>query len=170
MEGDSDCPATVWHPHGTILQKDSLRLGLRDYGFQPTLFAGAFECYKAWEKEVLGSTVAKQPRTEKEYLTLLEKAQVMDGELLSAGHKKIKLHDNWVTCFMLYDVIIIGAGLSADEFGLRWLLVQRHRNFARAKDSKKRPKTLYSNINKSIPLVLLELNFFGSWKMLGRKP
>lgn len=80
MKGGADCPATVWHPHGAILQKDSLRLGLRDYGFQPTLFACAFECFKAWEKEVLGSTVAKQPRTEKDYLALLENAQVIDSK------------------------------------------------------------------------------------------
>jgi mRNA-degrading endonuclease YafQ of YafQ-DinJ toxin-antitoxin module len=164
MKGGADCPVTVWHPHGTILQKGSLRLGLRDYGFQPTLFAGAFECFKAWEKEVLGSTVAKQPRSEKEYLTLLDRAKLLDVQDTSSKHKPIEKHDNWFTRFMLYDVIIIGAGIGPDEFGLRWLLVQRHRNFARVKYPKKRPKTLYCDVNKSIPLGLVELDVFGCWE------
>ena len=157
--------AMIWHPHGAILKKDSLRLGLRDYGFQPTLFAGAFECFKAWEKEVLGSTIAtKQPRSEKEYLTLLDRSKLLDFQDTSSKHKPIEKHDNWFTRFMLYDVIIIGAGIGPDEFSLRWLLVQRQRNFARVKDAQKRPKTIYCDVNKSIPLGLVELDVFGSWE------
>ncbi len=164
IQGNHDCLTTVWHPHGTILEKDSLRLGFRDYGFQPVLFAGAFECFKAWENEILGSNGSKQPRTEKDYLTLLERAKSLDIQDNSLKKKPIDLHNNWVTRFMLYDVIIIGTGLSADEFGLRWLLVQRQRNFARMKDPKKRPKTVYMDVNNAIPFGLVELDLFGSWE------
>lgn len=76
----------------------------------------------------------------------------------------IKLHDNWVTRFMLYGVIIIGAGLGGGEFGLRWPLVQRHRNFARVKDAQKRLKTMFYGVNKMTPIGLLDIDVFGCWE------
>ena len=75
---------------------------------------------------------------------------------------KIERHGNWVTRFMLYDVFIIGAGISHSEIGLRWLLVQRQRNPARV-EPKNRPKTVFLDIKENYPTGLMGCNLSSSW-------
>lgn len=163
MKGDSDCPVTVWHPHGTILKKDSLRLGLRDYGFQPTLFAGAFACFKAWERKILETRTDDQPFTEKQYLALIENAISLDDGVAYSHQGEITKHDNWVTRFMLFDIFIIGASISQSETGLRWLFVQRQRNFARIKPPSIRPKTVFFDVKENHPFGLMDYEISASW-------
>ena len=84
-----------------------------------------------------------------------------DNEKLpSQSHKN--LHNNWVSRFMLFDVYMIGAGISESEWGLRWLLVQRHRNLARIAP-KNRPKTVFLDVKENYPTGLMDYNLSASW-------
>jgi hypothetical protein len=53
---------------------------------------------------------------------------------LTADGAKPKRADHWITRFMLLPVDFIGAGVSHQEIGLRWLLNQRARNLARIRE------------------------------------
>lgn len=116
--------STVWHPHGHVGRVESLVLGMRDYGFLPSSYFYAFNQFKKWEYEVAG----KLQGADKHHkllcaLTLFDQA--------SSTSKITHPADNWVTRFMLCPLTFIGVGLSQVEIGMRWLLVQRTRNFSR---------------------------------------
>lgn len=114
----------IWHPHGHVGRLGSLRLGMRDYGFLPQSYFFAFEEFKKWERSVAGKLEgAKKYNKLKQALWEMDSAQTKKSPASPA--------DNWVTRFMLYPVDFIGVGLSQVEIGLRWLLVQRARNFAK---------------------------------------
>jgi hypothetical protein len=155
--------AIIWHPHGTTQLPHSLQLGLRDYGLRPSISARAFKYFKRWERNALEQYGAKLPLTEQDYFKLLEQAELMDNEGAIFEESDIKLHDNWVTRFMLFDLVIIGAGLSLAEVDLHWLLVQRQRNFARISDATKRPSAVYYDFKHSDPINLMRIDF-GSWE------
>jgi|LakMenE18May11ns_1017448.scaffolds.fasta_scaffold9900865_2 hypothetical protein len=133
--------STVWHPHGHVGRPESLVLGMRDYGFLPPSYFYAFNQFKAWENEVAGNLQGND-----KYRKLISELALFDEKSWSS--KITHPADNWVTRFMLYPLTFIGVGLSQVEIGMRWLLVQRSRNFARM--SKK-------GRNKNMPLV----KFFG---------
>jgi hypothetical protein len=133
--------STVWHPHGHVGRPKSLVLGMRDYGFLPPSYFYAFNQFKAWEKDVAGNLEGND-----KYKKLISQLAIFDQN--SSSSKITHPADNWVTRFMLYPINFIGVGLSQVEIGMRWLLVQRSRNFARM--SKK-------GRNKNMPLV----KFFG---------
>ena len=126
-------PTQVWFPHGTVKKADSLRLGLRDYGFQPIACHYAFQTFKAWESRVL-QNVTSGPSDTRRYEQLLAALQAMDRES-HAKKRAVATADHWVTRFMLSDITIIGAGLAPAETGLHWLIVQRERNLARIADA-----------------------------------
>jgi hypothetical protein len=91
----------IWKPHGCVGQPESLRLGLRDYGLQSSVYAWAFDEYKAASK---GDRDAKRGQ---------------------------RVMDTWIAKMMELECRIIGVGLSADEWGLQWLFMQRARNLSR---------------------------------------
>lgn len=103
---------TVWKPHGVDRAATSIRLGLRDYGLQPMAYRFGFEQFK------------KHERIDRNQLSRMLSATEVNS---SAS----RLHDSWISRLMLFETAIIGAGLSSDEWGLQWLLVQRARNHAR---------------------------------------
>jgi hypothetical protein len=121
----------IWHPHGCVDHPAGIRIGLRDYGLQPYGYAKAFEFYKEWERQVVGVRSRNAPLSLKQHKTLLEELRVMD---LTADGAKPKRADHWITRFMLLPVDFIGAGVSHQEIGLRWLLNQRARNLARIRE------------------------------------
>lgn len=126
-------PTQVWFPHGTVKRADTLRLGFRDYGFQPIAYHQGFQTFKAWERKVLQNVTSSLSGTGR-YEKVLAALQKMDRE--SHDMKRaVVAADHWVTRFMLSDVTIIGARLGPAETGLHWLLVQRGRNLARIEDS-----------------------------------
>ena len=131
----------IWHPHGHVGRPKSLVLGMRDYGFLPPSYFYAFNQFKEWEKDVSGNLEGND-----KYKKLISELAIFDQN--SSSSKITHPADNWVTRFMLYPVNFIGVGLSQVEIGMRWLLVQRSRNFARV--SKK-------GRNKDMPIV----KFFG---------
>lgn len=127
--------STVWHPHGHIGRSESLRLGMRDYGFLPQSYYIAFRIFKKWESEVAGKLNGAA-----KYNRLIEALEEMDA--VHGTQSPLSPADNWVTRFMLYPVDFIGVGLSQVEIGMRWLLVQRARNFAKV-DPKEAPPVIY---------------------------
>lgn len=113
----------VWFPNGSVHRcGPEIRLGLRDFGLQMNALRHGFQMFKAWESRVSKTETGPMPTST--YMTMLEKlAGGAKGDLRSADH--------WVTRFLLRPVYILGAGLSKEEQGLWWLLVQRARNLAR---------------------------------------
>ena len=160
LHGDNRGSVTVWHPHGSYSDASSIRLGMRDYGFQPACYASAFDAFKKWEREVIGCDVNSKTQTDAEYDKLLFALSQMDN----LRNITFKPYDNWITRFMISDISFIGAGLSQSEIGLRWLLVQRQRNIARMKHSKNSLKTIYHSVNESIPNSLVDVDTSSNWK------
>ena len=93
--------SAVWKPHGCVSAPESLRLGVRDYGLQPAAYEWAFNEYKA----------------------------ASDGR--PRRMRRNRVCDTWIAKMMVSECRIIGLGLSAQEWGLQWLFLQRARNRAR---------------------------------------
>jgi len=168
---ESDPTAFVWHPHGMIDDEQTLRLGMRDYGLQPAAYAQAFKELKAWQSEIIrqngGRLNENEPITEQQHQQLLHAIDKID-KLNQAKQKTLKLHDNWLTRFMLLDVSFIGVGLSDAEIGMHWLLTQRTRNFARI-HSKKKPSTKYYCADPNLPIGFFEYDVSQQWDTAWRK-
>ena len=125
--------SVIWHPHGCVDMPDTIRMGLRDYGMMPSYYIKAFNYFKAWQRKVLDRESSnRNPITARDHIRLIKQLEIMDS---NSSKLSFEPADNWVTRFMLLPVSLIGIGLSVDEFGLRWLLVQRARNLARIRSS-----------------------------------
>ncbi len=121
----------IWHPHGCIKSPQTLRLGYRDYGMLPAAYDYAFKQFKRWERRVVEKSSRGARRAPEEtYSCVLEALAELDREPLDLVDRAA---DTWVTRFMLLPVEIIGAEISPEEIGLRWLFVQRQRNLQRYK-------------------------------------
>jgi hypothetical protein len=114
----------VWFPNGSALPGGpKIRLGLRDFGLHMHALAQAFSAFKRWENSARNELGLTHPnRGGKELLRHFDSGAGLHFE--DANH--------WVSRFMLQPLYILGAGLSPEEQGLWWLLVQRARNLARA--------------------------------------
>lgn len=148
-------PGVVWHAHGCIDQPQTIRLGLRDYGLMPQIYEHAFRTFKAWERKQLRRRVGDEgPLKAQDHSWMLGQLQKLDrGELNDADSVQA---DHWVIRFMLLPVRVIGASMSKEETGLRWLMVQRERNLARVTHSV--PIEHYSRTD-SLPVGVLRREF-----------
>jgi hypothetical protein len=127
--------STIWHPHGELSKPNNIVIGMRDYGFLPPSYYYAFNRFKNWERKVIAENNLKNASNEEKYRCMLVAMETIEN---GSHEDEISfLADNWVTRFMLYPVSIIGLSLSNFEIGLRWLLVQKLRNQARAEYSVK---------------------------------
>lgn len=107
---------TLWKPHGHVGEPRTLRLGLRDYGLEPTLIRGAVDDYKAVEDDVFNPDGSRH-----------QVERYLDGPCPPAS----RIADTWVTRVMELPCTMIGLSVSEVEWGLQWLVVQRARNYAR---------------------------------------
>lgn len=105
----------IWHPHGTIKTPASLCLGLRDYGIIPSEVSIAFSSYKSKESKLIG----KPPNN------------LTQDKIINFYHNYRNTCVNWVELLMVSPLVIIGCGLSWQEWGIWWALNQRQRNFSR---------------------------------------
>ena len=120
---------TIWFPHGSIQNKDSIRLGIRQYGFLPNSWDKSFKNFKALERDLTNDKKSSLTTTEYEDLVRsLATGKEEPGHLL-IGH------------LLLAPLIFFGVGLSDAEWGWWWLLNQRARNLAKL-DQKLRPPTI----------------------------
>ena len=112
----------LWFPNGYLGRPRSLRLGLREFGFQPVAIHQAFNAVKAFERQA-GRFEIRQPWVH----------AVLDGNTpqqpLPDG-APIHLPLTWVTEMLYRPVCFAGVGLSESEAGLWWLMAQRARNLA----------------------------------------
>jgi hypothetical protein len=150
---------TVWHPHGTIRNTETLRLGFRDYGLQPAIFSSAFDSFRNWQRKFLAKHAIDNPPNPSDYRKLIDHVEELDARQISTRTQK---HDHWITRFMLYDVFIIGAGISTSEIGLRWLLVQRKRNCARIPKLQV-PRTIFFNVEKNDLENFIDFDLSSEW-------
>lgn len=142
LKDDQD--STVWYPHGHVDRPESLVMGMRDYGFLPPSYFYAFKQFKRWERKISGDSHGLE-----KYQKLLQALASFDENTEASGITDPA--DHWVTRFMLYPLTFIGVGLSQVEIGMRWLLVQRARNFRNVPDDQKPVTEFYGPTNPEIP-------------------
>ena len=126
----------VWFPNGHVNLKTSLRLGLREFGFQPLAIYQAFKALKAFEYSNKG-TIEDRPISQEVWQAAVA---LLNGD--ASRHKSLGLTElplNFVTEMMYRPVFFAGVGLSDAEVGLWWLMVQRERNLVKV-DPDVRPK------------------------------
>lgn len=113
----------VWFPNGSALAGGpKIRLGLRDFGLQMHALQYAFGTFRAWQSNVTNGNFLRGNR---------DASAILLNHLALGTGEGFEIADHWVTRFMLYPLYFIGAGLSSEEQGMWWLLVQRARNLAR---------------------------------------
>jgi hypothetical protein len=121
---------TIWYPHGCVAEPRSIKLGLRDYGFQPADWNALFEHFKSFES---GFSPLRPARADPSSLARLCQA-LRSGQAtkpsIFMGH------------LLLAPLIFFGAGLSRDEWGWWWLLNQRARNLARVPEYARPPTVI----------------------------
>jgi hypothetical protein len=110
----------VWFPNGYIGNPRSLRLGMREFGFQPVAIHTAFNALKKFERE------AGTFEQRKGFVQAAQGQATLNGFI---GGTPLPL--TWVTELLYRPVCFAGAGMSESEVGLWWLMVQRARNLAR---------------------------------------
>jgi hypothetical protein len=110
----------LWFPNGYVGNYNSLRLGLREFGFQSVAIHAAFNALKAFERDVDNFEKVKN------FLCLNFEEQ---GKT-DCFDKGSKLPLTWATEMIYRPVCFAGVGMSDSENGLWWLMVQRARNLA----------------------------------------
>lgn len=120
LQSNDSLTCRLWFPNGYVGKSASLRLGLREFGFQPVAIYQAFNALKAFEKKEGGLD-----QCVKIVQTALEDH---GGSSPQPDHAPLPL--TWVTEMLYRPVCFAGAGMSDAEFGLWWLMVQRARNLA----------------------------------------
>lgn len=112
----------IWFPNGHVSLAESMRLGLRDYGFQSVAISHAFNAIKEFERKA-GSY--------SQYLPFVSRVLQGEATLDSFTEAPNPVPLNWVTEMLYRPVFFAGAGMSDAETGLWWLMVQRARNLAK---------------------------------------
>jgi hypothetical protein len=128
--------SAIWKPHGHVGAPESLRLGLRDYGLHATGYAWAFDQYKA--------ALDRRP----------------------VGTQRAPCTETWVAKIMEHECRVIGLGLSAEEWGLRWLFVQRERNLIRRR--RPAPATLLTIADQVAPIGV-QVEYLPTWEACWRE-
>lgn len=120
---------TLWFPHGCVAEPRSIKLGLRDYGFQPSDWNSLFEEFKDFEAALSPHQPNRtDPAVRDQLFRALRQGGASPAQTFM-GH------------MMLAPLIFFGVGLSRDEWGWWWLLNQRARNLARVPE-RHRPPTV----------------------------
>lgn len=128
----------LWFPNGfagTPASKNTIRMGLRDYGFQAPSINSAINAAKRWEREL----VAGDPNPQEKFQAVCE--------ILDDPTKPNQPPQSWVTHALFRPLLFFGAGLSENETGLWWLLTQRARNINRVHRGNRTPTVIVLHAN-----------------------
>jgi hypothetical protein len=117
----------IWHPHGCVARPDSIRLGLREYGFLPQMWDARFRRFKAFERDAARKCGFDNIDHGATVRFLVE--------------REVESEDDIIFQLMLAPLIFFGVGLRGSEWGLWWVLNQRARNLARISE-RDRPPTV----------------------------
>jgi hypothetical protein len=121
---------TIWYPHGCVAEPRTIKLGLRDYGFQPADWNALFEHFKSFESSLSPNKPTRaDPASHARLCHALHTGQATPSATFM-GH------------LLLAPLIFFGAGLSRDEWGWWWLLNQRARNHARVPEYARPPTVI----------------------------
>jgi len=138
----------IWKPHGHLGKPKTIRMGLRDYGLMPAVIDYAYSHLKQVEREWSGGSSMSHQRLCQAKLTALTRAK--------SRHRA----DTWVAHAITFECFAIGMGLSEHEWGLRWLLAQRRRNYARRG---KEPKFTHLMAREESNMLGVRSRVFQSW-------
>jgi hypothetical protein len=118
----------LWFPHGSILQANSVKFGLRDYGRLPVKWEIAIGRFKEFERNVVG------------HRKRLRGALHLEDYVYLVQSLNMTTTTSLVSHLMCAPLIIYGSAMRQPEWGIWWLLNQRARNLARIPKNK-RPET-----------------------------
>ena len=130
----------LWYPNGSILQPESIRMGLRDYGAAPEAIRLAFNRLKAWEQRQGFSALPQSIAYGRATDALIKASEAgLDADLTEwFVDDSIEIDRpfpmTWVAEFLYRPLVFAGVGLSDQETGIWWLLAQRRRNLARVEN------------------------------------
>jgi hypothetical protein len=119
----------VWFPHGSALKVGSVNFGLRDYGKLTRFWLQYFNQYKQTERRAW----RKRERAWDRVTFAAVNNWVSGLPRQSVG--------SFIGHLMLAPLMIFGAGLRREEWGMWWVLNQRARNLARVPEHL-RPQTV----------------------------
>ncbi len=114
----------IWFPNGMVDDSATLRLGLRDFGLQPSEIRFGFNLLKQFER----NNFPKKVNTTAAVDWSVSGAMIED--YLDHNNQSPNPPLTWVADFIYRPLIFAGVALSQEELGLWWLLNQRQRNFA----------------------------------------
>lgn len=126
-EQKTDERRAAWFPNGSTRYPNTIRMGLRDYGFQSTAINQAVNLVKRWERRIARRDESPQGKYERV-------CDVLRGDSTEPEPPR-----TWVTDVMFRPLVFLGVGLSEQETGLWWLLAQRARNMYRLRPAERTP-------------------------------
>lgn len=131
LQGNDPTTRRLWFPNGYVGKSDSLRLGLREFGFQPVAIYHAFKAFKQFETSAGG------------FEKCIDSVRaILDGHTKKGSLLNVPLPLTWVTEMLYRPVCFAGVGMSDAEFGLWWLMVQRARNLAGVNPEQRPPAAI----------------------------
>ena len=132
----------IWFPNGMVDDSATMRLGLRDFGLQPSEIRFGFNLLKQFERNNFPNKAITTGADWSESRAVIE-------DYLEHNNQPTNPPLTWVADFIYRPLIFAGVGLSQDELGLWWLLNQRQRNFAHLNHNKIPPVHILVQQNDS---------------------
>jgi hypothetical protein len=132
----------VWYPHGDTKNRDTIKLGIREYGiYIKSLEQAANLCL---EEEISFLISHQYNYYYDPSIFNMHDYQYYRG----LWSEEIRSHPelNWVWLLLNTPVVFLGCGLSWDEWPLWWLLHQRARNIARLPIEEREPVFVFWNV------------------------
>ena len=118
---------TLWFPHGSTERSELIAFGVRRYGHLPSAWSAKFKNFKAAER---------RDRHGKSDRNIVKNLSDMQSQL---AYRKSSRSLSLMHHLLAAPLIIFGASLSREEWGIWWLLNQRARNLARLPKHEKPP-------------------------------
>jgi len=131
----------VWFPNGYVGLPVTLRLGLRDFGLQPSEIRVGYDLLIQYEQEIFcpsdAGTVEQVWGCNYGHISEYLEPNP-NGLPLDEPDARQDFPLTWVADFIYRPLFFAGVGLAQEELGLWWLLNQRQRHYAQV-DSKHIP-------------------------------
>src|SRR5262249_16163203 len=113
---DGDPVTRVWYPHGDTKRADTLKLGVRRYGFHLGLLCEHLGFQnEQWRSNVPDEEVRTAGR------------KLYPHSRASYEEEDSQRKTSWVDVFLKRSLVFVGCGLGPDEWSLWWLLRNRSR-------------------------------------------
>ena len=124
----------IWYPHGDTQARGTIKLGIRDYGVYIGALEEAFGYFKRDERTFL------EHHGHPEWSAALQRSW---GEAVRAQPPGTL---TWLALALTAPLLLLGCGMTSDEWPLWWLLHQRVRNLAQQPLAERDPVFLLWNV------------------------